>query len=273
MIIALDIGNTNIVVGGIENSKLIFQGRIETDCGRTAVEYAESIIKILRENNCTEIDGGIISSVVPEITKKAESALKSLTKGEVLTVGQNIDVGINVLMDNPKKVGEDMLVDAIAALDRYKAPMLIFDMGTASTCSILDKNGNYIGSIIAPGVGISMNALTEKCAKLPKTSLEAPKGIIAKNTDQSIKCGVVYGNAAMLDGLADRVIEELGCEAEIIATGGISRDIVPYCRHKMHYDPDLTLRGLAILWDRRPRKDCIYEYGNSDALSKSQIME
>lgn len=246
MIVALDIGNTNITVGGIENGELAFQGRIETDCGKSFEKIAEEIKEIAGN----KIAGGIISSVVPKMTGIAEKALKSLTNGEVLIVGQNIDVGINVLMDRPEKVGEDMLVDAVAALEKYKPPMLIFDMGTASTCSILDKDGSYIGSIIAPGVGISMNALSEKCAKLPRTGLEPPEGIIAKNTEQSIKCGVIYGNAAMLDGLADRVFEELGCEAEIIATGGISRAIIPYCRHKMNYDPDLTLRGLAILWDR-----------------------
>ena len=153
-------------------------------------------------------------------------------------------------MDNPKSVGEDLLVDAVAALAKYEPPLIVFDMGTASTCSIIDKNGDYTGTIIAPGVCISLNALAECCSKLPRVELTAPGPVIAKNTVQEIKSGIVYGNAAMIDGIADRVFEELGYEAKIVITGGVACVIVPHCKHEMDYDPDLMLKGLALLWDR-----------------------
>lgn len=254
MILALDIGNTNIVVGGIENGKVLFTGRMKTDEKNHADEIASQIDFILKLNNAPKPEGGIISSVVPFVTGRAEKAVKSLTGKEALTVGRNVSTGLNILMDNPDKVGEDMLVDAVAAIEIYGAPLHIFDLGTASTCSIIDREGSYIGSIIAPGVCISMNALSECCEKLPRIKLGPPNGIIAKNTEQSMKSGVVYGNAAMMDGIIDRVFEELGYEANIVATGGVGCVIVPFCRHKMDYDPDLLLKGLYILWERYNKK-------------------
>ena len=242
MILALDIGNTNIVVGGIENGKVLFTGRMKTDEKNHADEIASQIDFILKLNNAPKPEGGIISSVVPFVTGRAEKAVKSLTGKEALTVGRNVSTGLN------------MLVDAVAAIEIYGAPLLIFDLGTASTCSIIDREGSYIGSIIAPGVCISMNALSECCEKLPRIKLGPPNGIIAKNTEQSMKSGVVYGNAAMMDGIIDRVFEELGYEANIVATGGVGCVIVPFCRHKMDYDPDLLLKGLYILWERYNKK-------------------
>lgn len=254
MILTLDIGNTNIVIGGIENGKVLFTGRMKTDEKNSADEIASQIDFIMKLHNSPKPEGGIISSVVPFVTERAEKAIRTLTGGEVLTVGKNVDIGIEVLMDNPEKVGEDMLVDAVAALEKFEPPLIIFDMGTASTCSIIDKDGRYVGSIIAPGVCISMNALSRRCAKLPRIKLEAPDNIIAKNTDQSMKSGIVYGNAAMMDGIADRIFEELGYETKIVATGGVGCVIVPHCKHEMEYDPDLMLRGLAILWEKNKNK-------------------
>ncbi|MDD5944836.1 MAG: type III pantothenate kinase [Clostridia bacterium] len=250
MILALDIGNTNIVVGGLENGEVLFTGRMKTDEKSSADEIASQIDFIMKLNDAPAPEGGIISSVVPFVTGRAEKAIKSLTGREALTVGRNVDIGLDIQMDSPEKVGEDMLVDAVAALAKYEPPMIIFDLGTASTCSIIDKSGSYVGSVIAPGVCISMNALSEQCAKLPRIKLEAPDSIIAKNTDQSMKSGVVFGNAAMMDGIADMVFDELGYEAKIIATGGVACVIVPYCRHEMDYDPDLMLKGLAALWEK-----------------------
>lgn len=250
MILALDIGNTNIVVGGIENGEVLFTGRMKTDEKSSADQIASQIDFILKLHNAPKPEGGIISSVVPFVTGRAEKAIKTLTGKDALTVGKNVDMGIKIDMDNPEKVGEDMLVDAVAALAKYEPPLIIFDMGTASTCSIIDKEGSYIGSIIAPGVCISMNALSECCSKLPRIELSAPEKAIAKNTVQSMKSGIVYGNAAMMDGIADRVFDELGYKTKIIATGGVGCVIVPYCRHEMEYDPDLLLKGLAVLWEK-----------------------
>lgn len=249
MILALDIGNTNIVVGGIENGEVLFTGRMKTDEKTSADQIASQIDFILKLHDAPRPEGGIISSVVPFVTGRAEKAVKSLTGRDAIVVDKN-NIGINIEMDNPEKVGEDMLVDAVAALAKYDPPLIIFDMGTASTCSIIDKNGSYIGSIIAPGVCISMNALSECCSKLPRIELSEPQNIIAKNTVQSMKSGIVYGNAAMMDGIADRVFDELGYKTRIIATGGVGCVIVPHCRHEMEYDPDLLLKGLAVLWEK-----------------------
>ncbi len=249
MILALDIGNTNIVVGGIENGEVLFTGRMKTDEKTSADQIASQIDFILKLHDAPRPEGGIISSVVPFVTGRAEKAVKSLTGRDAIVVDKN-NIGINIEMDNPEKVGEDMLVDAVAALAKYEPPLIIFDMGTASTCSIIDKNGSYIGSIIAPGVCISMNALSECCSKLPRIELSEPQNIIAKNTVQSMKSGIVYGNAAMMDGIADRVFDELGYKTRIIATGGVGCVIVPHCRHEMEYDPDLLLKGLAVLWEK-----------------------
>ena len=179
MILALDIGNTNIVVGGIENGEVLFTGRMKTDEKSSADQIASQIDFILKLHDAPKPEGGIISSVVPFVTGRAEKAIKTLTGKDALTVGKNVDMGIKIDMDNPEKVGEDMLVDAVAALAKYEPPLIIFDMGTASTCSIIDKEGSYIGSIIAPGVCISMNALSECCSKLPRIELSAPEKAIA----------------------------------------------------------------------------------------------
>ncbi len=255
MIIALDIGNSNIVVSGLEKESVVFTGRMKTDKNESTEDIASHIDFILKLNNIDEenIEGAIISSVVPCINDKAQCAVEKLIGKKPLIAGITADFGINILMDNPKKVGEDMLVDTVAALHQYEPPMLIFDIGTASTCSVIDKDGNYIASIIAPGPAISLKALTEKTAKLPKIKLEAPKSILAKNTEESMKSGVIYGNAAMIDGIAERVFKELGYRTKIIATGGIACLIVPCCSHEIIYEPDLLTKGLGILWEKNKK--------------------
>jgi len=255
MIIALDIGNSNIVVSGIENENAVFSGRMKTDKNESTEDIAAHIDFILKLNNVepNDVEGAIISSVVPCINDKAESAVEKLIGKKPLIAGKTADFGINILMDNPEKVGEDMLVDTVAALHQYDPPMLIFDIGTASTCSVIDKDGNYIASIIAPGAAISLKALTENTAKLPKIKLEAPKSIIAKNTEDSMKSGIIFGNAAMIDGIAERVFKELGYRTKIIATGGIACLIVPYCNHDIIYDPDLLTKGLGLLWEKNKK--------------------
>ncbi len=260
MILTIDIGNTNIIVGGIENGRVLFTGRIKTSHKLTTEDVTYKIKSILKQNEAPKAEGGIVSSVVPYLTGKAEKAIRQLTGKKALTVGKNVDLGIEILMDNPNKVGADMLVDAIGAMQKYNPPFLIFDLGTASTCSVIDKEGRYVGTVIAPGVYISMNAMSERCAKLPRIKLENPGSIISKNTKQSMRSGIIYGNAAMMDGIADRIFDELGYEAKIIATGGISRVIIPYCRHNMEYDPDLMLKGLAVLWEKNQKN---YAFSNA----------
>lgn len=252
MILTLDIGNSNIVVSGIKNFKTVFSGRIKTDKNCSVEETAANIDFILKLNNIdiALFEGAVISSVVPCVTDKAAAAVEKLIGKKVCIAGKDIDFGIHINMDNPKKVGEDMLVDAVAALSEFEPPLLIFDLGTASTCSVIDRDGTYISSIIAPGAAISLKALTDSTAKLPKIKLDNPKGILAKNTEDSMRSGIVYGTAAMIDGISDRVFDELGYKAKIIATGGIGGLIVPYCKHKIYYEPDLLNKGLSVLWEK-----------------------
>lgn len=252
MILTLDIGNSNIVVSGIRNFKTIFSGRIKTDKNYSEEDIASHIDFIFKLNkvNAGDFKGAVVSSVVPCVTEKTAFAAEKLIDKKAYIVGKDIDFGIDIKMDNPDKVGEDMLVDAAAALYEYEPPMLIFDLGTASTCSVIDKNGSYIASIIAPGASISLKALTECTAKLPKIKLDKPGSILAKNTEDSMRSGIIYGNAAMIDGICDRVFDELGYEARIIATGGIGGLITPYCRHDVVYEPDLLTKGLSIFWEK-----------------------
>ncbi|MEA4973285.1 MAG: type III pantothenate kinase [Candidatus Metalachnospira sp.] len=255
MILVLDIGNSNIVVSGLEGESVVFSGRMKTDKNESTEDIAAHIDFILKLNNidAVSVEGAIFSSVVPCINDKAESAIEKLTGKKPLIAGKTADYGLNILMDNPQRVGEDMLVDTVAALNQYEPPMLIFDLGTASTCSVIDKDGSYVASIIAPGAAISLKALSENTAKLPKIKLEAPKSILAKNTEESMKSGVIYGNAAMIDGLSERVFKELGYRAKIIATGGIACLIVPYCNNEIIYEPDLLTKGLGILWEKNKK--------------------
>jgi len=156
--------------------------------------------------------------------------------------------GLNIKMDNPKTVGGDRIVAAVAANAKYKGPIIIADMGTATTLDVVDHDGNYIGGVILPGVKVALNSLVSNTAQLPRISFDVPKRAIGKNTIECMRNGIMLGNAAMLDGLIDRMTAELGEEATLIATGGMARFITPLCTHKITYDPDLLLRGLMILY-------------------------
>ena len=158
--------------------------------------------------------------------------------------------GLNIIMDNPKTVGSDMIVDAIAAINEHPCPLIVIDMGTATTISVIDHSGNYIGGIIYPGLKVSLDSLSHNTAQLPSISLDIPKKVIGKNTIDCMRSGIMYGNAGMLDGIIDRMEEELGTPATIIATGGMSRFIVPLCKHTIIYDEELLLKGLLTLYNK-----------------------
>ena len=250
MILALDMGNTNIVIGCIDSQKTYFVERVTTDHAKTGTEYAINIKNILEIHQIdpSEIEGAIMSSVVPPLNAAISSAVKKILGYHPMLVGAGIKTGMNIIMDNPKTVGSDMIVDAVAAIREYPGPIIIIDMGTATTMSVVDKNGNYIGGIIYPGLRVSLDSLSSKTAQLPSISLDIPKRVIGKNTIDCMRSGIMYGNAAMLDGLIDRMEAELGEPATLVATGGMSRFITPLCTHKIIYDADLLLRGLLILY-------------------------
>jgi type III pantothenate kinase len=253
MLLAVDIGNTNVVIGGIENGNIVFMARVITDRTKTEDEYAIQIKSILELYNVdvASIEGSIIASVVPPTLNSIKCAVKMLTGDEPKVVGPGIKTGINILMDNPAAVGADRITGAVAALNEYKPPIIIIDMGTSTTIEVIDKNKNYIGGMIMPGMNISLTALSNVCAQLPAISLEAPKRIVGKNTVDSMRSGIIFGTAAMLDGCVERIEAELGFEkgeATVIMTGGLGKFISKFCLRKMIYAEDLVLKGLEIIY-------------------------
>lgn len=255
MILAIDMGNTNIVIGCIDDQKIYFVERMATDLSKTELEYAVNIKTVLELYNiCVEdLEGVIISSVVPPLVNIIKAACKKVLNVEVHIVGPGVKTGLNILMDNPASVGSDMIVSAVAGLKEYGAPFIFIDMGTATTISIVDKNRNYIGGAILPGMYTALNALVSNTAQLPKISMEAPKQVIGKNTIDCMKSGIIMGNASCIDGMLDRIIEELGYEATMLATGGLAEIVTPHCRHSIIIDDALLLKGLKIVYDKNKR--------------------
>ncbi|MCI8651136.1 MAG: type III pantothenate kinase [Oscillospiraceae bacterium] len=252
MILAIDIGNTNTVLGGMEGSQLLFMLRIRSDPLKTAAEYMLTIKGLLelKDVDPAQIEGGIISSVVPELKNVMGRAMEELTGKQFLVVGSGIKTGLNIKMDNPGQLGADLVVDAVAALSKYKPPLVFFDMGTATTLSVIDKKSNYIGGMIIPGLRLSVDALSAKAAQLPYINLNAPEQLIGTNTIACMQAGAIYSNAAMIDGLLERVEEALGEPVTAVATGGLMATVLPYCKRTIHYDENLMLEGLRILYQK-----------------------
>lgn len=252
MLLALDVGNTNICIGCIDGEKILFVGRLSTDRSKTADEYAISFNSIIRLHgyNPSLIDGSIISSVVPPINQALREAVIRLTGTTPLLVGPGVKSGLNILLDNPGQAGSDLVVDAVAAIAQYPKPLIVIDMGTATTLSVINERGDYLGGLIIPGVKISQDTLTGRTSQLPRIALEAPPHVIGRNTIDCMKSGAIYGQAAMLDGLIERVEEELGQKTTVIATGGLAGCIVPHCKREIIYDNDLLLKGLRIIYEK-----------------------
>ena len=248
MILAIDIGNTNIVVGCIEEEKIYFIERISTNHTKTELEYAIDLKTILDIHHIKR--SAIISSVVPQITNAAKLAVEKILKKEPMVLGPGVKTGLNIVLDNPGEMGADRVADAVAALAQYPVPLVIVDMGTATTISVLDDKKRYIGGMILPGVRISLDALTSRASQLSGISIEEPKRLIGRNTVDCMKSGILYGNAAAVDGIVDRIEEELGQKVTVIATGGMSKKIIPHCKREMIWDGDLLLKGLQIIYDK-----------------------
>ena len=204
----------------------------------------------LHHINPKEIEGGIISSVVPPITNIVRASAEKVLGKSVKIVGPGVKTGLNILMDNPAQVGSDRIVNAVAAINEYTAPLIIIDMGTATTFCVVDEKKNYIGGMILPGVRISLDALTAGTSQLSRISIEAPKKIIGKNTIDCMKSGIINGNAACIDGMISRINRELGQEATVIATGGLAKKIVPHCEQKICIDDELLLKGLRLIYEK-----------------------
>ena len=256
MLLAIDIGNTNIVFGCVsdDDQVLLFE-RISTNHYATAAEYASLIRNILIMNNfnASDIDAAIMSSVVPSITGTVRAAVKKLFDVDVMVVGPGVKTGLNILIDNPAQLGSDQAVDAVAAINQYSAPLIIIDMGTATTVSVVDMNKNYRGGLIMTGMGVAADALVARTAQLPKINFEAPANIIGTNTIDCLKSGMLYSNAGALDGIIERIEEELGYKCTAVATGGLAELVVPLCKRRIILDTNLLIKGLAVIY-RKNRK-------------------
>lgn len=256
MILAIDIGNTIITVGGVEGDDIVFQCRVNTDRVKTSDQYCIDMKTMLEIYGVDpgRIEGCIISSVVPPVLNSMRTALKKLTGLDALVVGPGIKTGLNILLENPGQIGADLVAADVAALAALEPPLVVIDMGTATTMSVLDENGSHLGGCVIPGVKISLEALTGQAALLTGISLDSPRKAIGRNTADAMRSGVMLGTAAMLDGMIDRFSEELGCRFTAVATGSIARFIVPLCRHEILWDKDLIIKGLAILYRRNCRR-------------------
>ena len=255
MILTVDIGNSNIVIGGVRGDEIVFEARIRTEPTKTSDQYCIDL-KILLDVykiKQDEIEGGIIASVVPQVLNSMQTAIKKLTGKTCLVVGPGLKTGLNIKIENPAQTGADLVVGSVAALRSYKPPMIVVDMGTATTMVVLDATGALIGGCICPGVKISMDALTERTALLPGLRLDQPKKAIGRNTIDCMRSGIMMGTASMLDGMIARMEEELGEKTTVIATGGIAKFIIPLCKEDIIYDKDLLTKGLAVLYNENKR--------------------
>lgn len=250
MILAIDIGNTNIVLGCLRDEQILFTERLSTDHAKTDLEHAISIKNVLELHHIdpAEIEGAIIGSVVPPITSLIKEALRKITGCEAMIVGPGLKTGLNILMDNPASVGSDLIVGAVAGIAEYRLPLVIIDMGTATTICVVDENKNYIGGMILPGLRVSLDSLTSRTSQLPRISLDPPKRLIGKNTIDCMKSGILYGNASCIDGMVDRIEEDLGQKVTVVATGGLAGSIAPLCKHNIILDDELLLKGLLLIY-------------------------
>ena len=256
MIMAVDIGNTHVCVGTLDGLETKNMYRLQTNIGRTDSEYAVLMDQLMQLTGMDHehYDGAIISSVVPQLTGVLKSAIKLVTGCDALVVGPGVKTGLNIRIDDPGSLGADLVVGAVAALHKHKPPLILIDMGTATTVSVLDEKGGFLGGAIMAGVNLSLNALNSGTSQLPKIDLHNPGKVIGRNTDECMKSGAVYGTACMIDGMIDRVEKELGRKTTVIGTGGLAPVIMRHCTHEILLEDDLLLLGLGVIYQKNIRK-------------------
>lgn len=252
MLLAIDIGNTNITLGVFEGDVLTSTARLATDHRKTPDQYAIEIGQVLSLHGAVidQIHHSIISSVVPSVGSAVQKAVSLLCDIDALVLGPGVKTGLNIRIDNPAQLGADLAAGATGALARYPMPCIVIDMGTATTVSALDKNGCFLGGAIAAGVRLTLHALADGTAALPSIHPAAPKTVIGRNTIDCMQSGIVFGTAAMLDGLIERMEAELGEPATVVATGGLSKEIIVHCKKKIVYDENLLLDGLRVIYEK-----------------------
>lgn len=252
MLLVLDVGNTNITLGVFDDDRLVVESRIATNLKKMEDEYAMIFMDILKLYHLRreDITGAIFSSVVPTLDRPIRHAIRKVADVTPLQVGPGTKSGINIRIDNPRQLGADLLVGAVAAVAKYGAPCLVWDLGTATKVSVVDKDGAYRGGIIMPGVRTSLDSLSNAAALLPSVSIDTPPAVIGTNTVDCMASGTVFGTACTIDGLTDRIEAELGYPTHIVATGGLAGDIIPQCRREIPVDSSLLLEGLRLIYQK-----------------------
>ncbi|MDB4993940.1 MAG: Pantothenate kinase type CoaX-like [Myxococcaceae bacterium] len=252
MLLVIDVGNTNIVYGLFDGTALVHQFRVESGRGRTADEYAVVLRELLVMSGVepTQVDAAIIASVVPALTEPMAGLVRRAFKRDPLVVGPGVKTGMAILYENPREVGADRIVNAVAAYEKVKGGVIVVDFGTATTFDCVTPKGEYLGGVICPGMQISADALFARAAKLPKVEIALPPKAVGRNTVHSMQSGIVYGYVGLVDGLVERLREELGYPCDVIATGGLAPLIAPLTKSIREVDDILTLVGLRILYER-----------------------
>ena len=255
MLLAIDMGNTNITLGVYDGQELRFVFRIATDIARMRDQYAADMLAFFRlhELEAQQFEGAIVSSVVPLLDRTVCDAVEMITGKRPLLVGPGTKTGINIRIDNPAQLGADLLVGAVAAVSKFGSPCVVWDLGTATTVSVVGENNTFLGGAIMAGVATAVKSLVSNASLLFDVSMEAPKSVIGANTTSCMQSGCIYGTAAMIDGMNRRIFNELGYETPIVVTGGLARDILPHCQGRLYYDDNLLLEGLRIIYEKNKK--------------------
>jgi type III pantothenate kinase len=252
MLLCIDVGNTNIVYGIFDGAKLAHQFRVESSRGRTSDEFAVVLSELLRMASVEPkgIDAAIVASVVPSLTEPMCALVQRMLGRDALVVGPGIKSGMPILYENPREVGADRIVNAVAAYERYHAAAIVVDFGTATTFDCITPKGEYLGGVIAPGIQISADALFSRAAKLPRVEIAKPQRVVGRNTLHSMQSGIVFGYVGLVDGLVKRLVAELGHPCRVLATGGLAPLIAPLSDTIEDVDPILTLEGLRLIYEK-----------------------
>jgi type III pantothenate kinase len=246
-LLAIDVGNTQTVFGLFEGEELREHWRVATERNRSGDELGALYGSFIELDG---VDGIALASTVPQLHRAYEDFAMEYAKAELLDLGPGVKTGVSIRYDDPREVGPDRIANAVAALERYGAPAIVVDFGTSTNFDVVSPEGEYVGGVLAPGIEVSMEALFSRAARLFKVDFVEPETVIAKNTASSLQSGLVYGFAGQVDGIVERIREELGAEAQTVATGGLADLIVPHARTLATIDPFLTLEGVRIVWER-----------------------
>ena len=252
MILAIDIGNTTVALGGIRDGRVCFVAHMDTVRTRTAAEYRAEMEKVFAHRRHPEkpirFEGAVLTSVVPQITGALAECARYYTGKKPVIVSPDIRTGLTMGVPDPHAVGKDRLVDAAYAAANFPLPVVTVDLGTATTFNVVDEDKVFRGGVICPGLSTGLRALGERCAQLPQVHLGSPKSAIGTNTEKCMLSGSVMGTAVLIAGMVQRIEEDLGTPATLVVTGGLAKYVTPLCRHPLTYDPELLLKGLALLY-------------------------